>query len=102
MADLKNKDSAELFKALADRIRLDILHSLFKDEKCVTDLMSELNLTQSHVSHHLKILKTAGLISSVREGHKIFYQLCPQVKSSLNESQQQTLQLGCCEVKFKD
>lgn len=98
---LSQRACAALLKAMADEIRLKILHCLFEDEKCVSDLMEDLGLAQSHVSHHLKILKTAGLISARREGHKICYSLHPQVRKSLLETKQETIDLGCCEVKFK-
>ncbi len=98
---LSDKDCAELFKALADEIRLKILHSLYDSEKCVTDLMDELQLAQSHVSHHLKTLKVAGLIQSRRDGHKMCYSLSPDVKTNLSKTRKESLDLGCCEVKFK-
>lgn len=94
----KSVDSAELFKALADETRLKIVHSLFNGEKCVSDLMSELDLAQSHVSHHLKILKVSGIVESKRDGHKINYFLSPEVTKTINN---ESLDLGCCEVNFK-
>lgn len=94
------KNCAELLKAVADEIRLKILHSLFEEEKCVSRLMEELKLAQSHVSHHLKILKVAGLIHSWRDGHKICYALKPQIRKTLSESKQETLNLGCCKLEF--
>lgn len=93
-------DSAELFKALGDETRLKILRCLFQGEKCVSDLMSELDLAQSHVSHHLKILKVSGIIQSRRDGHKINYFLSPGVSSKIDKHNE-TLDLGCCEVNFK-
>ncbi len=101
VSPLAGKDAAELFKALADETRLKILHSLFEKEKCVSTLMEELKLAQSQVSHHLKILKTAGLIHSWREGHKICYALLPEVKREMFGKSQEALDLGCCEVTFK-
>jgi len=98
---LKQKNSAELFKALADETRLRILHSLFENEKCVSALMQELGLAQSHVSHHLKILKVAKLVTSWRDGHRICYKLHPEVHRSLSNAKGETLDLGCCEVSFK-
>ena len=95
------KKSADLFKALADETRLKILHSLFEKEKCVMDILEELHLPQPLVSHHLKILKTVGLVDSYRQGHKICYSLHPEVRKNLSETKQETLDLGCCEVKFK-
>ncbi len=95
------KVCAELLKALADEIRLKILHSLFDREKCVGDLMQELQLAQPHVSHHLKVLKTARLVDSCRQGHKICYALHPEVRKRLSPAGRETLDLGCCEVLFK-
>ena len=92
---------AELFKALADETRLKILHLLFEREQCVADLMEALRLNQSHVSHHVKVLKTAGLVVYHRAGHKICYALHPEVRSQLSEAKRQTLDLGCCEVTFR-
>ena len=97
---LTRHDRADLFKALADETRLRILHLLFEREQCVTELMAALGLNQSHVSHHLKVLKTAGLVHHRRDGHRICYTLHPDVRSRLSETRQETLQLGCCEVTF--
>lgn len=68
-------DLAELFKAFGEPSRLKILFALFGDEVCVCDLAQSLNMTQSAVSHQLKILKQAKLITSRREGKSIFYSL---------------------------
>ena len=100
-AMLRRSGAAELFKALADETRLKILHALFQKGKCVSDLMGELKLAQSHVSHHLKILKTAGLMHSWRQGHKICYALLDDVRRELSDAKQEALDLGCCQVTFK-
>lgn len=99
---LTQKDCADLFKALADEIRLKILHSLFAKESCVSELTESLALSQSLVSHHLKILKVARLVESRREGHRICYALHPEVRLNLSKTKQECLDLGCCEVKFKE
>ena len=101
MNPLTQQDRAELFKALADATRLSILHRLFEREQCVADLMDALALSQSHVSHHLKVLKTAGLVHHRRDGHKICYALHPEVRHRLSATRQETLHLGCCEVTFR-
>ena len=93
-------DRAELFKALADETRLKIVHQLFNGEKCVTDLMTELKMAQSHVSHHLKILKVSGIVASKRDGQKVNYFLSPGVRSTISQNNE-SLNLGCCEVNFK-
>ena len=98
---LSQRDCAELFKALADETRLKILHALFEQEQCVSELMDELGLAQSHVSHHLKVLKVAGLVDASRSGHKICYTLHPKVRDSLSQTRAEALNLGCCEVTFR-
>lgn len=68
-------DLAELFKVFGDSTRIRILFVLFEAEVCVCDLAQALNMTQSAVSHQLKILKQNKLVKSRREGKSIFYSL---------------------------
>lgn len=68
-------DLAELFKVFGDSTRIRILFVLFEAEVCVCDLAEALHMTQSAVSHQLKILKQAKLVNSRREGKSVFYSL---------------------------
>jgi len=68
-------DLAELFKVFGDSTRIRILFVLFETEVCVCDLAQALNMTQSAISHQLKILKQNKLVKSRREGKSIFYSL---------------------------
>lgn len=68
-------DLAELFKVFGDSTRIRILYVLFEAEVCVCDLAQALNMTQSAISHQLKILKQNRLVKSRREGKSIFYSL---------------------------
>lgn len=68
-------DLAELFKVFGDSTRIRILFVLLEAEVCVCDLAAALNMTQSAVSHQLKILKQNKLVKSRREGKSIFYSL---------------------------
>lgn len=68
-------DLAELFKVFGDSTRIRILYVLFEAEVCVCDLAQALNMTQSAISHQLKILKQNKLVKSRREGKSIFYSL---------------------------
>ena len=68
-------DLAELFKVFGDSTRIRILFVLFEAEVCVCDLAQALNMTQSAISHQLKILKQSKLVKSRREGKSIFYSL---------------------------
>ena len=68
-------DLAELFKVFGDSTRIRILYVLFEAEVCVCDLAQALNMTQSAISHQLKILKQNKLVKSRREGKSVFYSL---------------------------
>lgn len=68
-------DLAELFKIFGDSTRIRILFVLFEHEVCVCDLASALNMTQSAISHQLRILKHSELVKSRREGKSVFYSL---------------------------
>ena len=68
-------DLAELFKMFADSTRIKILYDLFDGEKNVSEITEDLDMTQSAVSHQLKILKTSRLIAARREGKSIYYSL---------------------------
>jgi DNA-binding transcriptional ArsR family regulator len=66
-------------KALSDLNRLKILDLLFRGELCVSDMVKALKIDQPKVSHHLAILKRAGVIVDRRQGRKIIYSLHPAV-----------------------
>ena len=68
-------DLSELFKVFGDSTRIRILFVLFEAEVCVCDLAEALNMTQSAISHQLKILKQNKLVKSRREGKSVFYSL---------------------------
>lgn len=68
-------DLAELFKVFGDSTRIKILYALFESDLCVGDMAQLLNISQSAVSHQLKILKDAKLVKFRREGKIIFYTL---------------------------
>ena len=71
-------DLAELFKVFGDSTRIKILFVLFESEMCVCDIAEALSMTQSAVSHQLKVLKQAKLIKNRREGKSIFYSLADE------------------------
>jgi len=69
--------AAQLFHALSDEIRMDVVGLLLDGERCVCDLMSDLGLAQSRLSWHLKTLSDAGIINGRREGRWNYYSLNP-------------------------
>ena len=66
---------ADLFKTFGDGTRVRILYVLLEAEVCVCDLARLLGMTQSAVSHQLRVLKQARLIKSRRDGKAVFYSL---------------------------
>ena len=68
-------DLAELFKVFGDTTRIKILYALFESELCVGDIASILSLSQSAISHQLRILKDSKLVKFRRDGKIIFYSL---------------------------
>lgn len=68
-------DLAELFKVFGDSTRIKILSALSGGELCVCDISTAVGMTSSAVSHQLKILKNAQLVSFRREGKTVFYAL---------------------------
>jgi ArsR family transcriptional regulator len=69
------KDVVNIFKALADPTRLRIVLLLRRRELCVCELMFVLRMEQSRVSHHMRVLRDAGIAEDVREGRWITYRL---------------------------
>ncbi len=68
-------DLAELFKVFGDSTRIKILYALFESQLCVGDIAQLLGVSQSAVSHQLKILKDAKLVRFKRQGKIVFYML---------------------------
>ena len=66
---------AELFKVFGDSTRVRILYVLMEAEVCVCDLAEILNMTQSAISHQLRILKQMALVKNRRDGKVMFYSL---------------------------
>ncbi len=69
---------SDFFKVLGDETRMKIIYALSHEELCVTDLAAALEMTQSAVSHQLKLLRMANQVKSRREGKSIFYSLDDQ------------------------
>jgi ArsR family transcriptional regulator len=75
---------AERFRALADPTRVAIVNRLSgAEELCVCDLTAAFDLSQPTISHHLKILREAGLVESTRRGTWAYYRLVPEAVDAL-------------------
>lgn len=72
------KNVANMFKAMGDEVRLDIVRMLAGKELCVCDIMDAFDKSQPTISHHLKVLKYAGIVDDARDGKWIYYSLKPE------------------------
>ena len=80
------QDLGDLFKVFGDTTRIKIMYALYEDEMCVCAIADLLKMTQSAISHQLKVLKAANLVASRREGKTIYYRLADEhVKSIIGQ-----------------
>ena len=80
---MTEKNMVAIFKALGDENRIRILKLLHSGEKCACKLLEELNVSQSTLSHHMKILCDAGLVTGRKEGTWMHYSICCEGVCSL-------------------
>lgn len=71
-------DNAKVFKAFCDEQRLKILELLQSGEKCACVLLEKLNIGQSTLSHHMKIMVQSGIVASRNVGKWTYYTISPQ------------------------
>lgn len=73
--ELLEEDVVNFFKAIANKGRIKILYALKQHSLTVTEISEHVGMSQSAVSHHLKDLKMARLVSNKKEGRKVIYHL---------------------------
>jgi ArsR family transcriptional regulator, arsenate/arsenite/antimonite-responsive transcriptional repressor len=84
LTEVERDQLAARFKALADPTRVAIINCLSAaDEVCVCNLTETFDLSQPTISHHLKILRQAGLVESSRRGTWAYYRLVPEAVAAL-------------------
>ena len=81
-------DLAELFKIFGDSTRIKIINILLEDELCVNDISKKINVSQSAISHQLRILKSSKLVKYRKEANMIYYSLD-------DEHVKKIFELGC-------
>ena len=89
---------ASLLKVLADETRLAVVRQLIDGPKHVGEINESLGLEQSLMSHHLKVLREAGLVIGERDGKAVLYSLSPEFRSS---SRGEAIDLCCCRISFE-
>src|SRR5947209_14690408 len=99
---LQPRRCAELLSALAAPERLEIVRLLTDGERNVTQIIEALGIPPLNVSHHLTVLKTAGLIRGEKRGRFVWYALQPGVLEEAVEAgiPNEALNLGCCRIEF--
>ncbi len=86
-------DLADLFKVFGDATRIKILYVLLQSEMCVCDLAEMLGMTQSAISHQLRVLKQMKLVKNRREGKTVFYSLADgHIQMILNQGMEHILE----------
>lgn len=91
-------ECSEMLKSVADETRLAIVRILMKKPKTVGEINEILNVEQSLLSHHLKILRNSGLVQSERVGKTVVYQLTHFPNKNKDTDK---IDLGCCKVVFE-
>lgn len=89
--DIVNKMTAELFKTIGHPVRIKILHLLQGGERCVCEMIEEIDIEQSNFSQHLGILKKQGLLDSRKEGQRVIYWIAYPSVMQLLDAAEQTL-----------
>lgn len=84
----KSIDLSELFKIFGDSTRIKIINVLLEEELCVNDISKRINVSQSAVSHQLRILKSSKLVKYRKEANMIYYSLD-------DEHVKKIFELGC-------
>lgn len=99
---LRSEDCARSLKALADPDRLKIIQQLQTGPKNVSELAALLDDELANVSHHLGVLRHAGLVLDEKQGKYVVYSLHPNVYRPGADHAADCLDLGCCRLELGD
>jgi ArsR family transcriptional regulator len=87
---------AEIMKVLADRTRIAVVEELIAGPRRVHEINDKLKMEPTLFSHHLRVLREAGLVTAKRDGKSVVYALSPSVRQDSSPS----LNFGCCALVF--
>ena len=97
---LKSSQCSKYLKALADPDRLKLIQCLQLGPKRVGELTRELHKPIANVSHHLGLLRDAGIVTSNKSGRFVTYCLAPNILKSADKSPLNVLDFGCCRLEL--
>src|SRR5687767_11824380 len=97
---LKSGECSRYLKALADEDRLRIVQCLRAGPRTVGEVSRELEMPLANASHHLLLLRSAGLLTSRKQGRYVAYSLAPGVLRQRPGSAPDVLELGCCRIEL--
>ena len=98
METVSEVSCAEILKVLADETRLAVVRQLMSGARRVGQINDELQVEATLLSHHLRVLREAGIVTGEREGKAVVYRLAPEVESKRRGA---ALELGCCRLVFE-
>jgi DNA-binding transcriptional ArsR family regulator len=90
-----SSECAAKLRVLGDPTRMRVIEILMGGPRCVHELMSILEIEQSLLSHHLRVMRDAGLVSGVRAGKAVRY-----VLAAGTELRAPVIDIGCCQIVF--
>ncbi|MBQ6035795.1 MAG: winged helix-turn-helix transcriptional regulator [Lachnospiraceae bacterium] len=94
---------ADIFKQLSDTSRLRIFWLLCHSKKCVSEIAADMDMTNPAVSHHLRQLKSAGLIIGQREGKEVYYEAADsETAHELHIIIEQVMSITCPDFEHQD
>ena len=88
---------ASVLKVLADETRLAVVEQLMDGPKHVGEINEALDVEQTLLSHHLRVLRDAGIVTSERDGKQVLYALAKNVQGNRRG---RAINLGCCKISF--
>lgn len=91
------KTCANVLKILADETRLAVVEQLLAGPRHVGEINEELGVEPTLLSHHLRVLRDAGIVVSQRDGKQVLYSLAKAVQGSRRG---RAINLGCCKISF--
>ena len=82
---MDNFETARIFKAFCDERRLEIINQLQEGEKCATELIEQLHIGQSTLSHHMRILCDSGVVCMRKNGKYVYYSISEEGSNQIKE-----------------